>query len=440
MAKHFYSNPLRMKNVFLLITLALLAGFCGKKKEEIRPFTRGVSFLQDQYVVILKDSSVINDNRQTHTDRKEQRRLNEPKRNEKKSKVRSVVRKHNVLRDTILYADLFVGFRARLSSEQVKNLKEDPDVKEVYPDFEVRLRDPIQQSILFRDPIQQDAYLRDPIQQDILFTDPENGITCAVGRAGGPKDGSINESAVWVMDTGVQLDHPELNVETDPALAVSFIPGEIVDDLHGHGTHVAGIIGAKQNGIGVTGVSAGARIIPVKVLENSGRGTWSYLLLGLDHVAQYSLEGDVVNLSLGAYDIDLCDPSKDQYKELRKMLVDLARDKRYIVIAAGNEGMDAKNSLPGCINHRNIFTVAAMMCRDECADYSNFGNPPVDWIAVGSDVLSTYKGGTYRIMSGTSMAAAVVSGVVHANGGPPDAGDSKECGTPQRRYKYAKVR
>jgi len=418
-----------MKKTSLFITIAVLVGCWGKKTKEEPFIAKRVYSLQDQYVVILKDSSVINDMPQINIDRKAQRNLNGRKRLEKKSKIRTLLKRYNILRDTVIFGDIAVGFKARITEQQVEALKKDPEVKEAYPDFEVRLRDPIQQSILFRD----------PIQQDILFTDLANGITCAVGKAGGPKDGSSKSSVVWVMDTGVQSDHPDLNVETDPDLAVSFISGEGIEDLHGHGTHVAGIIGAKQNGEGVTGVSAGARIIPVKVLENSGRGTWSYLLLGLDHVAQYGQKGDVINLSLGAYDIDLCDPSKSQYKELRNMLTDLAKKTLYVVIAAGNEGKDAGNSLPGCINHPNIFTVAAMTCNEICADYSNFGSPPVDWIAVGSDVLSTYKGSTYRIMTGTSMAAAVVSGVVHANGGAPDAGIKKDCGTPSKNYKYAIV-
>ena len=78
----------------------------------------------------------------------------------------------------------------------------------------------------------------------------------------------------WILDTGIDLQHADLNVVSMSPLAMSFIPSETVQDGHGHGTHVAGTIAAKNNTFGVVGVAAGARVVPVKVLANSGFGSW----------------------------------------------------------------------------------------------------------------------------------------------------------------------
>jgi subtilisin family serine protease len=389
-----------------------------------------------QYVVVLKEKPIIKDGKIKDPDRKNQARRNSQKRKEKREKLDTVLRRNHIVIDTgMLFTDIVVGFKARLTATDIRNLKNDNAVEDIYADFEIKLRNPMQQSeiINLRNPMQQDYW------DDWDFIDRIRGITCAVNTTGGPVDASGKTTVVWILDTGVQSDHPDLNVETDPELAVSFTPGESGDE-NGHGTHVAGIVGAYENTLGSTGVSAGARIIPVKVLEHSGSGRWSYLLSGLEHVARYNSDNDVVNLSLGAYGINLCKPNNRGYRLLREKLRDLASDNTFIVIAAGNDGAEAENSLPGCIDETNIFTVAAVECDNTCADYSNFGYPPVDWIAVGSNVFSTYKGGNYRIMSGTSMAAAVVSGVIHAKGGEPVEGDHSTCGTPGHEYHLAKTR
>jgi subtilisin family serine protease len=426
-----------IKQTGIFVITAALLSYCGTRSDEKKidgsvPVTQtfDLHIIPKQYVVILKEKPVLKDGKIKDSDRKRQNQLNNSRRKTKKDKVKALVARYNVKTDTSrIYTDLVVGFKAKLETSEYQNLKSDPEVENVYPDFEVRLRNPIQQS----EPIAS----RNPIQQDWDFTDTNRRITCAVAQTNDPKNASGKATVVWVLDTGVQPDHEDLNVWNDPELAVSFIPGETTDG-NGHGTHIAGIIGAYENNIGATGVSSGARIIPVKVLENSGSGRWSYLLEGLEHVSRYNSVSDVVNLSLGAYGVDLCDQSKEGYRILKQALLDLAQDNTFIVIAAGNDGADARNSLPGCINGNNIFTVAAMNCDTTCAGYSNFG-PPVDWIAVGSNVFSTFKDNNYRIMSGTSMAAAVVSGVVHANGRRPKTGDSKQCGTPPRSFNYALV-
>ena len=223
----------------------------------------------------------------------------------------------------------------------------------------------------------------------------------------------------WVLDTGIDTTHPDLNVVTSP-FAASFISGESVADGHGHGTHVAGIIAARNNNIGILGVAAGARVVPVKVLSNSGKGPYSALLSGVNHVAKYYLPGDVVNMSLGGPAPDWFtdafiwfDPRKQSENAIRN----LANAGVFCVMAAGNDSIDANRQTPARVNGNRLYTISAMDPARNIARFSNYGNPPVDYAAPGVGILSTYKGATYVYMDGTSMAAPFVSGILLINNG-----------------------
>ena len=134
---------------------------------------------------------------------------------------------------------------------------------------------------------------------------------------------------------------------------------------------------------------------------------------------------DVVNLSLGEYPITNCNT---EIAGLRQTLLNAGK-RHFIVMSAGNDSGDANLNLPGCISGHNLFTVGAVNCNLNCAGYSNFG-APVDYLAVGTDIFSTYLRDattnvwTYRVVSGTSFSAAVISGVIHANNGIPKNGRS----------------
>lgn len=213
----------------------------------------------------------------------------------------------------------------------------------------------------------------------------------------------------WILDTGIDLQHQDLNVLGSAPFAKSFIAGQTVQDGHGHGTHVAGTVAAKNNTFGVVGVAAGARVVPVKVLSNSGSGSWGGVLAGVNHVATYGIPGDVVNMSLGG---------SGTYAALETAIATLAGSRKiFFSIAAGNSNLPATGFTPARTNGVNVYTISAMDNRCNIAGFSNYGNPPVDFAAPGVGILSTYKGNTYATMSGTSMAAPHVAGILLLNSG-----------------------
>lgn len=247
---------------------------------------------------------------------------------------------------------------------------------------------------------------------------------CGITRAGGAGNGANRDEWIWVIDTGIDLDHPDLNVVTNTTYARSFVGGS-ANDCNGHGTHVAGTAGAINNGIGVVGVSAGAPVVPVRVFGCSGGTSTSTILSGINHVGQYDLPGDVANLSLGGFFGSGC-ANNSSY---RSALTALANGGTRVAIAAGNSSANSANYQPACVNGNNIYTVASMTCNRGFSSFSNYNMNPVDVIATGSSVRSTYLNGGYATLSGTSMASPHVAGIMHArNNGPRTSGSVSNRG------------
>ncbi len=264
------------------------------------------------------------------------------------------------------------------------------------------------------------------IEQDriVIFAPPcgtPNGGPCD-GNGGGGDGGSGTQetpygitrvngvanytgtSVAWVVDSGIDLDHPDLKVDASRGFN-AFTSGRDAgapDDGNGHGTHVAGTIAALNNTIGVIGVAPGATVIPVKVLDSRGSGSYSGVIAGVDHVGANGKSGDVANLSLGGPTSQALDDAV------------LAASNKGIkfALAAGNESTNANNSSPARVNGANIVTISAMNSSDSWASFSNYGNPPVDYAAPGVSVKSTWKGGGYNTINGTSMASPHAAGVL----------------------------
>lgn len=221
------------------------------------------------------------------------------------------------------------------------------------------------------------------------------GIT----RVGGGLSGAGKRA--WILDTGIDLDHPDLNVNV--VLSRSFVTGVFSpDDEYGHGTHVAGTVAALDNAIGVIGVAAGAEVVSVRVLNAQGQGQKSEIIAGLNYIASSpSLSADdVVNISLGGMPSDAEESA----------VVALAA-KCKVVVAAGNSRRSADLITPARVIHPNVYTVSAMGTGDIFASFSHYGLS-VSYCAPGVAIPSTWLRGGYTNMSGTSMAAPHVAGLL----------------------------
>lgn len=211
-------------------------------------------------------------------------------------------------------------------------------------------------------------------------------------------------NVAWIIDSGIDLDHEDLNVDASRGYNAftSGKDGKSLDDGNGHGTHVAGTVAALDNSVGVIGVAAGATVIPIKVLDSRGSGSYSGVIAGVDHVGANGSNGDVANMSLGG----------PVSQALDDAVLAASQNGIKFALAAGNSSEDANNSSPARVNGSNIVTISAMDNTDTWASFSNYANPPVDYCAPGVSIKSTWKGGGYNTISGTSMASPHAAGVL----------------------------
>lgn len=232
---------------------------------------------------------------------------------------------------------------------------------------------------------------------------------------------------VAVLDTGIDLDHLDLNVVagvnclayTSSWWIRNYYCAEGGDDDNRHGTHVAGTVGALDNSLGVVGVAPGARLHAVKVLDSRGSGPISAVIAGIDWVTANANTIEVANMSL----------SGTGYSRAERDAIQNAVDNGVaFAVAAGNHNDDAADYSPAAFD--NVLTVSALAdfngrpgggaratCRsdvdDTLANFSNFGDA-IDVAAPGVCIRSTYplEQGGYGTMSGTSMASPHVAGAL----------------------------
>ncbi len=248
-------------------------------------------------------------------------------------------------------------------------------------------------------------------------------VPTGIGRIDGPMSGTVSGNGagavdvdIAVLDTGIDMDHPDLNVVG----GVNCSTGSSYDDGNGHGTHVAGSAAAKDDSVGVVGVAPGARLWAVRVLDNTGNGTWSSVICGIDWVTVHASTIEVANMSLGgAGSAGSCTDGG-----LREAICRSVTSGVPYTVAAGNSGIDVAGYVPAAFPE--VITVSALAdfnglpgggagstCRgdqdDTLADFSNYG-AGVDLIAPGVCITSTWKGGGYNTTSGTSMASPHVTG------------------------------
>ena len=298
-----------------------------------------------------------------------------------------------------IYEHALKGFSIQVPAQAVSALQRNPHVKYVEPDY---VRYAFTQTV--------------PTGIQRIFADANPSIAID-----GNDDYRVDVD-VAVIDTGVDFEHPDLNVAGGVNCTTKIFNATCVaggDDDHYHGTHVAGIIGALDNDFGVVGVAPGARIWAVKVLNKNGSGWSSWIIAGIDWVAANAATIEVANMSLGG----------SGYSQAEYDAIQGAVDKGVaFAVAAGNEDDDANNYSPGGFD--NVLSVSALAdfdgapgglgsptCRtdqdDTLADFSNWG-PEVDIAAPGVCIYSTLpiEQGGYGTLSGTSMASPHVAGAL----------------------------
>jgi subtilisin family serine protease len=279
--------------------------------------------------------------------------------------VQELENRHGFRADNV-YSHAIRGFAARLAAPQVAALRNDPNVAYVEPDG---IAYAIAQTL---------PWGINKIDADLSSTAAGNG------------SGAISNVNVYIIDSGADAGHPDLNVVAH----VNFAGGPN-RDCNGHGTHVAGTVSARDNAQDVVGVAPGAPITGVKVLGCSGSGSWSGVVKGIDWVTANAKKPAVANMSLGGGASQSVD---DAVKRSADSGV-------FYAVAAGNDGANACNSSPARAGtHGGVLTVAATESADKETSWSNYGSC-VDIWAPGASILSTRNGGGTTTMSGTSMAS-----------------------------------
>lgn len=243
----------------------------------------------------------------------------------------------------------------------------------------------------------------------ILPNDPYYEDQWALDKIGAPQgwqETKGENTLIAILDTGADFSHDDLSAKLRYDLDRDFVNETYTaHDNHGHGTHVTGIAAAAtDNAEGIVGLGWEAEILPLKVLNDQGRGALSDAAQAIYYAT--NIGADVINMSFAT------DPSYNiQCSDVPMLMAALAfaYDHGVVIIAAaGNDGQDVHNVVPA--NCPYLLAVAATESDDDIASFSNHGNE-IDIAAPGVSIYSTYLDNQYRYKSGTSMAAPFVSGL-----------------------------
>lgn len=302
------------------------------------------------------------------------------------------------------YRSALQGYAATLTDAQLARVKADPQVSFVTADLPM-----------------QAAGKPAPAQ-------PLQVVPTGIQRIGGMMsvgmgiDGIDNGADVdiAIIDTGIDPNHPDLNVVG----GYNCLTGKRWVDGNGHGTHVAGTAAARDNGIGVVGAAPGARLWAVRVLDNQGSGSYSSIICGIDWVTSQAATIEVANMSLGGAGSDDGACGSINADAMHAAVCRSTAAGVLYTVAAGNDNANSITFIPAAYDE--VMTVSALAdfnglagggaaatCRsdidDTMANFSNYGFD-VDISAPGVCIQSTWMGGGYNTISGTSMASPHVAG------------------------------
>jgi len=227
--------------------------------------------------------------------------------------------------------------------------------------------------------------------------------------ANGDRGNGVTRARVAILDTGIVASHIDIAANLNTSLSVSFVPTEpsFVFPSNGkfsHGTHVAGIVAAPINGIGTQGVAPNAELVSVKVLKDSGSGSFASLIAGIEYASGPMVHADVINMSLGTTFLrNTAGGAGSLLSALNRAINHAAAQGTLVVSAAGNNGLDLNGilfeipaqsgngmavSATGPVGFGPFgFNPPAVF--DRLASYSNFGQSVINIAAPGGDALYT---------------------------------------------------
>lgn len=429
-----------MKKVFAGLVLIILAGVSfilikGEKSHTWETIPKE-KLIPDEYVVFLK-----------------------PKFKNPQAVKEFAAKKGITLDNPQIFTNGIPGFVAKLNEDQIKKLKGGffgpifSDLEEIREDIGIQSTRARMQS----SPIPQSTRARMQGEYDsIPQTSP------GVVYVGGPSSSINYTRKVWVIDTGIDAGHQDLaaQVVLTGNLAKSFVANESnpYQDLNGHGTYCAGLIGAKSTNptdlnVRMNGVAPGAKLVSIKVLDSRGDGSWGKVMLGLSYALGQSSRGDIISMSLGGDYAEACTFfNRPWFNSFKKAVEDKGV---YVVMSGGNIGpltnpqqISSQNNFPGCIQGQNFITVGSISVKSNSgsyqvafSDFSYIGMPAIDFVAPGNYIFSTTRNNQYEIRSGTSASAAIVSGIIYARNGLPIGTETIQGNAPDNTaYPIAKVR
>lgn len=373
-----------MRNLIRVVAGAVLATLvvgCSMQNDVTKPVSStsedgkilaappGFAQVPDHYVIVFKETKVAS--------------------GAVAGEVTSLVKKHGLTLGYV-YETALRGFSATVPPGILKKLAQEDVIERIEEDYEITVA-PV--DVTGKPGGGSGGYTRTAPQQ----------VPWGIGKTG---FGVVTSSTgrAWIIDSGIDPNHPDLNV--DQSVSYNFVTGSKQNagtwqDKNGHGTHVAGTIAARNDGYDVVGVAPGARVVSIRCLDTRGSGQYSWIIAGVNYVATKGAIGDVCNMSLGG----------PFYAALNDAVKNAAAKQIKFVIAAGNESKDCSTTSPASTQDAYVWTVSAHSSADTWASFSNYG-VPVDICAPGVSVTSTKMGGGLTTMSGTSMAAPHVAGIL----------------------------
>lgn len=314
-------------------------------------------------------------------------------------------------------------------------------------------------------PIMQTEYLEQakrPQMQEQMRYDSIGKSSIMVQRIGGGEPQGDNPShRVWIIDTGIDSSHQDIKIFfPEDTLSKDFAnsgKNPFIDSI-GHGTFLAGVIGGIassepefEEGYGVNGVYPGAKMVSLKVFDKKGKSNTSLMKSALEYVYQYGSQRDIVNLSLG-YDLKSAPCGNGP---VFSFLASLVGKGISIVMSAGNDGNSSTTNFPGCVNlsssqsgiEAQTYTIGSiempLMGTYWFSSFSNYGIPSIDYLEPGEQIFTTAPGGKYVVVSGTSISAAIFSGILYHNQEVGILGYTRRgndgAGGPDPIYKIGKI-